>query len=249
MLNKAGIGSLIRAIYDGKVDVFNLPKKLYLEIYNHLKQGVYVGFGQTIQEVEYESPDYKMLKELRENVQIFSGAKTFNYVLETEGLIVEGDEVLPFQEFKRRALEVYNQYNVTWLEAEYDTAIGQAQNARAWMDIQKSPFDLVKRVAVVDANTSEVCIQYNGIVKPRSDDFWQTTGPMSHYRCRCLLQSVPEGEIDDRTFNDFPIKPLPVFQNQSGITGEVFTKDHPYFTEIPTKYRKLAKKNFNLPVA
>src|SRR4051812_14176464 len=118
MFDKSVIGAIIRAIYDGKISVYNLPKKLYLAIANHLKEGVYLGYGKNITEAVYESPDYVMLKELRENVQIFSGAKTFNYILETEGLIVEGNEVLPLKEFKKRALQVYEKYNVQWLEAE-----------------------------------------------------------------------------------------------------------------------------------
>lgn len=45
------------------------------------------------------------------------------------------------------------------------------------------------------------------------------------------------------------IKPfeIPMFRHNPGKTGEVFPKEHPYF-DIPDEYKKLAKKNFNLPI-
>ena len=114
MLTKAQISALIRAIYNGKVNVLNLPIKLYNAIAEHLTSGVYKGYGKTLISVEYESVDYEMLTALRENVYLFSGAKTFNYVLSTENLIVEGDEVLTFTEFKKRALAVYKEFNESY---------------------------------------------------------------------------------------------------------------------------------------
>lgn len=246
--DKATIGLLIRSIYDGRVDPANLPYKLYKAIADYLTKGVFKGFGKDISDTVSDTVDHELLYNLRENVHIFSGAKTFNYVLETTNLIVEGDEILPLREFKKRALEIYDKYNVNWLDAEYETCIGQAQNATKWKDIETSPFDLVKYLAVIDENTSPVCVQYNGIVKDRKDPFWNEAAPLNHYRCRCLLQSVPDGIVSKKTISDFEIQPSPTFRNNAGQTGEVFTKEHPYFTDIPTKYRKLAKQNWGLPL-
>src|SRR6267154_3803195 len=125
-MNKNQISSLIRAIYNGKINPLKLPKKLYNEIASHLTDGVYKGYGGNLSAFDFDTPDYRMVANLRENVYIFSGAKTFNYVLSTEGLIVEGNEILPFKEFKKRALTVYDQYNETWLKTEYENALGQA---------------------------------------------------------------------------------------------------------------------------
>lgn len=207
--DKATIGLLIRSIYDGRVDPANLPYKLYKAIAYYLTKGVFKGFGKDIADTVSDSVDHELLYNLRENVHIFSGAKTFNYVLETTNLIVEGDEILPLREFKKRALEIYDKYNVNWLDAEYETCIGQAQNATKWKDIETSPFDLVKYLAVIDENTSPVCVQYNGIIKDKKDPFWNDAAPLNHYRCflpeTLILTSTGWKRIDSINEGDIVI--------------------------------------------
>lgn len=246
MLSKSQISALIRAIYNGKVNVLNLPVRLYKEIAEYLTKGVYKGYGNTLLSVAYDSPDYEMLETLRTNVYLFSGAKTFNYVLSTENLIVEGDEVLPFSEFKKRAQEVYKEFNDTWLQAEYDTAIGQAQSAREELrfQVESDIFPWLEYVAVIDANTSDVCRAMNGYTGPVNDPIWKTHSPLNHYRCRCLkrqkrtgVQSIKEGLI----------MPPEEFQFNPGQKREIFDKNHPYF-DVPAKYHKFAKRNFNMPL-
>lgn len=246
-LTKSQISTLIRAIYNGKINPLKLPKNLYNTIADNLIKGVVKGFGGDVAAFEFGTPDYEMIVQLRENVYIFSAAKTFNYVLATENLIVENNEVLPFREFKKRALEVYKQYNEHWLEAEYNTAIGQAQSARAWVDFESNDdaMQLLKYQTVHDANVSEVCRQLDGIVKPVKDPFWNTYAPLNHYNCRCILQAVAHG-VETPT-PDGLTKPDAVFSSNPGKTGDVFNPGHPYF-DVPQKYRKFAKENFNLPL-
>jgi hypothetical protein len=38
-----------------------------------------------------------------------------------------------------------------------------------------------------------------------------------------------------------------MFRNNPGKTGEIFTKDHPYF-DVPAEYQELARENFGLPI-
>jgi SPP1 gp7 family putative phage head morphogenesis protein len=245
-MNKNQISSLIRAIYNGKINPLKLPKKLYSEIANHLTEGVYKGYGGGLSAFDFDTPDYRMVANLRENVYIFSGAKTFNYVLSTEGLIVEGNEILPFKEFKKRALTVYDQYNDTWLKTEYETAIGQAQNARVWQDIEavKESFPFVKYQTSNDANVSIICRPLDGVILPVGDPFWATHSPKNHFGCRCNLQSVRD--VAEVKPPKGILEPQEGFKMNPGISGEVFDKAHPYFTEIPQKYKSFAKKNFNL---
>lgn len=247
--SKSSIAALIKAIYTNRVNVFNLPKKLYFAIADHLKSGIYKGYAGNIQSFEYNSPDFAMIRELRTNVYLFSGAKTFNYVLGTEGLILEGDKILPFKEFRKRAEELYDLHNKTWLQAEYDTAIGQAQSARAWVNYERESktFPLLKYITVHDSNVSAICRSIDGVTKPVKDPFWNTHAPLNHYNCRCHLEQVSEGESTDLSKRKI-VSPIGVFGSNPGKTGEVFTKHHPYFTEVPEKYKKLAKENFKLPI-
>jgi hypothetical protein len=238
---KEQIGLLIRKIYNGNFSSTKLPKKLYTEISSYLTDGVYKGYGKTISEVEFDSPDFEMLSELRTNIYLFSAAKTFNYVLSTENLIVENNEVLPFKEFKKRAQEVYKQYNETWLETEYNTAIGQAQSARAWKDFSEDA--ILKYVVTPGVEHADVCLAMNGVERPKKDPIWKTRSPLNHYGCLCHL----DASYDNVT------RPLPKsipeppngFNMNPGIDKKVFNSDHPYF-DVPQKYKKFAKTNFGL---
>lgn len=247
-LTQAEISTLIRRIYNGQINPLHLPKKLYKEIANYLNKGVEEGFKATLEDLSEGSKDYMMLLDLKENIYIFSAAKTFNYVLSTEGLIVENNEVLPFAEFKKRALQVYDQYNVNWLEAEYNTAIGQASNARDWVGYEdrKEYLPLLKYVTIHDSNVSEVCKSIDGVIKPVDDSFWNTHSPLNHYQCRCHLDQIGQGRETDLSKMDI-VNPSKEFSSNSGKTGEVFTKDHPYF-DVPQKYKKFAKTNFGLDI-
>ena len=245
--SKEQIRALIKAIYNQVVNAWNLPPGLYNAIADHLKSGVYKGFGGNLKSFEYNSPDLEMLKQLRENIYFFSGAKTFNYVISTEELMFEGNELIPYNEFKKKATDLFELHNEHWLEAEYRTAIGQAQSARDELRItkEKNIFPLVEYVAVIDENTSQVCRQLDGLILPVNDPIWKTHSPLNHYQCRCLKRQIREGEISKKPKN--LINPSPLFQNNPGDTGEVFNKHHPYF-DVPGKYKAYAKRNFDLPV-
>jgi len=239
------IDNLMKGIYHGEISVENLPEDLYLAIADRLEKAVYEGFGGSAASFTFGGPDFKMVEALRENVYMFSGAKTFQQCKEMQELIISTDS---FKEFKEEAMKVYNRYNVDWLEAEYNTAIGQSQSARDWSDIQekKDLLPILRYSAVVDENTSEICQGMDGVTKPVDDPIWDVYSPLNHYNCRCLLEQLDE----DNEEVDVPVgleKPDPVFAKNPGKTGEVFNEDHPYF-DVEKPYKELARENFGLPI-
>jgi SPP1 gp7 family putative phage head morphogenesis protein len=244
MLTPEEVEKLLRKIYLGIVNPLALPKKLYKKIGEKLSGGLYKGYGKNIVDVEYDSPDFDMLKHMRENVYLFSSAKTFNYVLASEGLITEGDKVLPFTEFKKRAKEVYDKYNDAWLKAEYETAIGSGQIARAWNDF--APDAILKYSTAKDSHVSDVCRSMEGVTRPKDDKIWITNSPLQHYRCRCVLLSSSLYEV--RPVPSTVLMPPKEFAFNPGIEKQVYDKSHPYFSDIPSKYKTYAKENFALPV-
>lgn len=237
------ISSLIRKIYNGTFTLEKLPKKLYASIAKYLTGGVYKGYGTTLNDVGYDTPDYHMLKHLTDNVHLFSAAKTFNYILSTENLIVEKDEVLPFKEFKKRALEMYDKYNVTWLETEYNTAIIQSQHVRSWNDF--APDAILKYMLTDGVIHAPVCLSMQGVTRPKNDPVWRTKGPQNHFGCLCYLDASYDN-VSKALPNDIP-EPDKGFDFNPAIEKKVFSTEHPYF-DVPAKYKKYAKQNFGLPL-
>jgi SPP1 gp7 family putative phage head morphogenesis protein len=242
---------LYKAVYAGSVTPNKLPKKLYSEIAKILSNGMNEGFDTNF---ELGGKDEALLKSLADNVYRFSGAKTYQQVKDMGAELVRDGKIVSFKDFKSRADEIFNLYNKTWLKTEYETALGQAQNARKWNDFEadKELFPMLEYDAVMDANTSDICRPLNGIVLPVDDPFWNTHAPLNHFMCRCFLRKVDK--YDDKKATSKAkaqkvaeeISPLmqPLFKSNSGKDGKLFDDKHPYFEAPKSKL----KNNFGLPI-
>lgn len=185
------IGSLLESIWEGKVNPYFLPKDLYSAIADNLKSGLYEGYGANLDNVEalYGLKAKELLVDLRENIYQFAAAKTFHQVEEMSSLLVGG---LTFDDFKVKALEIFGKYNESWLETEYNTAIGQAEMARKWDEVekQKEIFPYLKYNAVNDSHTSDICRPLDNIIRPVGDKFWSEFSPLNHFNCRCVIEQL-----------------------------------------------------------
>lgn len=263
------IERLIRAVYSGKVTPFELPVDLYYAIADYLKKGLYQGFGITFGELTstiekslpsvFDQTDLELLTELRENVYIFSAAKTFQEVQDFTGALVgEDGRMLTLKEFTEKVTTLDAQYNKNWITTEYDTAYGQAQSAVQWNQIQKDKavLNVLKYSAVLDERTSDICAPLDGITLPVDDPFWDKFMPLNHFNCRCTVEQLPDGDITDQYTAEAAMKATQgrmkeegqeLFLMNPGKDRIVFTKDHPYF-EVESKYKDFAKNNFGLPI-
>ena len=245
------IEAYLSGVFSGKYSASaKLPKDLYSAIAEHLMSGLDKGIGN----VEFGKKNEGLLKEFRENIYMFSGAKTYQQVREMGNFIADSSS---YAEFKDKALGVYNQYNKDWLRAEYNTAYGQGTIANQWQKIhaEKDTFPLLRYSAVMDLNTSEECRGFDGITLPVDDKFWDNYSPLNHFNCRCVLQQI------DKYSNTKESTPKEreaamnvgkegvddVFTMNPYKDGYVFSPEHPYFKVAP-KDVKFAQQNFDLPI-
>lgn len=246
--NDDDIAELIQGIEDGTITIMSLPVAYYNALTDYLKRAVFEGFGASLETVS--SLDLDLLEELVTNVYMFGAAKTFQQTAEISRLLVddEGNQ-RSSREFNRLARETYDNWNNNWGETEYNTAIGQADMAAKWREIERQK-DIIPNLeysAVMDPNTSEICAPLNGIIAPVDDPIWDKISPLNHFNCRCLLLQTTDAPTEGyEEVAGEVIKTIPdSFQNNPGKTGEIFTKDHPYF-EVSNQYRDWAKQNFGL---
>lgn len=250
------IARLLAAIYRGSTTEYNLPVALYYAIADYLKKGLYEGFGGSLSSFTVGSTDFELLSELRENVYMFSGAKTYQQIKTMSELLAEGDSVLSFKDYRRNAREIFDLYNETWGLTEYNTTIGQAQCAVKWNDIQryKDVLPLLKYSAVGHENTCPICGALDGLVRPVDDIIWRTKSPLNHFGCMCLLLQLSKNEelitgdeYTSKLDKEVGSKMQPLFKMNPGIDRVIFSDKHPYF-EVAPKDRAYAKKNFDLPI-
>lgn len=251
MLRGKELNTFFRHIFEGSITPTNLGvkgRKLYRFTVKILKEGVNIGFSSYV--------DKSLKKELMENIYIFSGAKTYTQVKDISSLILDGGKLRPYNQFKKLAVEKYKLYNTDYLQAEYETAVGQAQTAVKWQQIESEAetFPYLKRSAVMDANTSPECVILNDIIAPVGSAFWATRSPLTHFRCRCILEQIDkyedvklssQGKIDRAMKATDHINPL--FKGNPGKDKVIFNDSHPYFDVAP-KDRSAAKRNFDLPI-
>lgn len=256
---------ILYGIYAGQNTVEKLNKELYLTTADELKKAVYKGYQGTLSDFVFDSPDYETLKALRENIYMFSAAKTFQQTNEmSDALVGEDGKILSFSEFKEAAGEIFDTYNKDWLEAEYNTSIASARSAAKWNDIEKNkstrPY---LRYSAVDEAACEICAPLDDITLPIDDPFWDDNVVPQHFNCECVIEQLDEDDLEEvgGLSDEDEVKEAvdkssetknPLFDFNPGKDKVVFQDSgenkHPYF-EVPEKYRELAANNFNLPIS
>jgi SPP1 gp7 family putative phage head morphogenesis protein len=262
------IKELLKDVFDGKITQHDLPEDLYYAIADYLKEGLYQGFGIDLTRLTekvttrtltegWSETDLDLLSELRENIYMFSGAKTYQQVKDMRDLLSGEDKITEWADFRDAARSIYKQYNENWLSAEYDTAIGQAQNAVKWDLIEKNKelMPYLKYNAVEDNNECEICEPFNDLIAPVDDPIWSWAYPENHFKCRCTVDQIDKYEdvtltSDDekaRLTSEVGDKMDDMFKMNAGKDRVVFSEEHPYF-EVEKGDRDFAKRNFDLPI-
>lgn len=243
---------LITAIAAGLISVNNLPLEVYLKIARKLTEGVVDGFGLGFEVLDVDSADYRMLFDLRRNVWVFSGAKTYQQVREVSSLLTFPDknEILTFSDFKNKAKDILRIYNEQWLSAEYDNAISSSRSASQWMQFEKDSdlYPMLEYHTVGDARVRPTHKELDGIVRPVNDKFWDSYMPPNGWRCRCtVLQGDEESKQTNLQGFKQPKDVPDIFMMNPGKDRIVFSPKHPYF-KVEAKDKQLARNNFNLPL-
>lgn len=242
------IERLILGVYAGSINIHKLPVYLYAYYVAELAKAIDEVFTSVaIQE------EQALRALLYENIQFFSGAKTFQIIQDFESFLIEEGKPVEYNIFRKRVLEQYNLYNKTWLKTEYEFAVESARAGKRWVGIwqDRQTFPLLQYVTVGDQRVRESHKALDGVIKPVNDPFWNTYYPPWSWRCRCITKSLEDGEIT--TFADVKNKLVvlpeikPFFKNNVGKTGKIFNGHHPYFKRVPKRYKKWAKVNFGLP--
>lgn len=263
--NEKYVEALFKDIYAGRVTPRVLPRDLYFAIADYLKGAIYQGYGTDLFELKknlnekinsgFTEQDLELLQEMRTNIYLFSAAKTYQQVREMSSSLISDDGVIvSFKEFREKAEKTYELFNKTWLQTEYDTAIGQAQSARKWQIIEQQAdvLPLLEYHAVLDSRTSEICRPLDGIIAPVNDPIWKRVAPLNHFNCRCMLKQLDEGKVTgqkakEERVNETLDKMQDLFKINTGIDGYIFSKEHPYFDVAP-KDKSFARRNFDLPI-
>ena len=236
---RALVESIIQEIYNGTRTVGQVPQELVNLVYNTLNQGISTGITKEVNQ--------ELIRALQQNAFRFSAAKEFNFIKDAfDALVGEDGNIKTFQVFRDEVLQLYNDYNVHWLQAEYNAAVANSQVAAQWQDIQERKENLpYLRVRVVlDDRTRHR--QYNNITLPVDHPSWDYLTPPFDWNCRCLIQQIRSGEVTAEDEVPQPLRIPMAFRFNPGKEKQLFSETHPYFTRIPGEFKKDADNNFGL---
>lgn len=176
---------------------------------------------------------------LEENTFTFSGFKTFHAMREIGlSLVAEDGNIKPFKQFKEDVKAVNDSYNVNYLRAEYQQAVGASQMAAKWVDIERDGdrYDLQYRTAQ-DNHVREDHALLHGTTLPPSDPFWDKYYPPNGWGCRCTVVQVRHGKypLSDpelamkRGDNSTAGVKQQMFRFNPGKQMKLFPPKHPYY--------------------
>lgn len=250
--------NVFSGIHSGNVTTHDLPIDLYEATANDLKKGLYKGYGGTPIDFELGSTDELLVSSMRENIYVFSAAKTYQQVKEMSDALHDGDKLLSRKEFGEKADVIFDQYNKNYLDAEYGTAIATAQNARAWNEIEKTKESLPTLIYHTneDDQVCEICAPLDGITLDVDNEFWDEFMPPNHFNCGCYTEQNDGGaqvsnpdEVEEKSSSSGDNMD-DSFKMNPGKDGVVFKEGdggHPYF-DVEKKDIGFAEDNFGLPI-
>lgn len=215
------------------------PSELIGEINRILSVGIDKGIAMA--SLKYELPE-TVIAALRQNTWVFSGMKTFHELQQaSELLITESGEVKSFDAFKLDVQVINDEYNLNYLNAEYNFAQQSAQTAARWQDYEKdgSRYLLQFRTAG-DSKVRADHEELNNTTLPLDDPFWNEYVPPLDWNCRCMVIQVGPDEKPSNSEDAISkgeaattnmvngVNKSEMFRFNPGKTLTIFPDKHPY---------------------
>lgn len=178
---------------------------------------------------------------LRENAGEFAAFKNHAEQRELAKLMLdENGKPRTFSQFKKAARPITEQYNINWLQTEYNQATAQSQMAIKWEGF-KEDADLYPNLeyrAVQDKRTRDEHAKMHGIVLPINDPFWNTNYPPNGWGCRCTVVQTDKKVRKPKT----DIEPDKGFDHNSGKDRKLFADKNGYTENVSAKERSAIKR-------
>jgi len=239
---------VISAVFARQITAGKPDFEAYRLISNKLTEAIEVGMSFSFEAVNPAREILRMAEDLRDNVFIFSGAKTHQEALEMSlNLLDPLGNPRSFTQFKEIAGKIFDRFRNQWLKTEFVTAERMSEGAANWMSIQdeKDIFPSLQYQTIGDARVRPEHMVLNKITRPVDDAFWDTFFPPNGFRCRCSVTK----QLTTRA-TPLANKKLPelgnLFDFNVGKKRLIFAPEHPFF-RVRNRFRALQKTNFGFP--
>jgi SPP1 gp7 family putative phage head morphogenesis protein len=172
---------------------------------------------------------------MKKNAWLFSSAKNIQFQNEVADLVTDKEgKVRSFSDFKNDVIKKHETYNVSYLQAEYQTALASSQAAKKWQDIQrrKDRYPNLEYKTLQDDHVRDEHKALHGIIRPVDHDFWKTYYPPNGWRCRCYVSQTNKASNGDDVPEVSEKKVPKIFIGNLAILGAILPLAHPYFKNL-----------------
>ncbi|HHT23160.1 MAG TPA: DUF935 family protein [Bacteroidales bacterium] len=231
------------------IDLEKLLQEALDEVYNNGKRGkkqpivskplfeisnkaLQQGINSVFSKMEFGKKNEEFINEFRHNTAVFAAFKNHRQTEEIVNLLYDEDGNLrSFREFKKLALQVSKDYNINWLQTEYNTAVRAARSAVNYRKAleTKHLYPNLEYIESTASHQREEHLEYVGTILPIEHPWWDFYMPPSDWNCACSVRPT------DKDVTAVPPSDLvnPVFKNNPGKTAEPFNlKEHPYIKDV-----------------
>lgn len=224
-----------------------------------LLSGYLEGYETPLFGPSWTEQDNALLTRTRHNFFAFSGAKTYAQMREMAAAVYDAEgNIVPWDQYRRRALQINSRYNLTYLEAERQAVIAAGTQGSRWVEIEatRSTHPYLEYVTARDSHVREEHRPLDGIVLPVDDPFWDAYYPPNGWRCRCTTRRLTARQadrmkkIDSETAQKIGGRATTKMWRRNVGTSEVFSPDaHPYFraSERAKISQLSAVKDYGMP--
>ena len=242
---KAEIAEIVRPIFDGQVNLANLPPRVFQFIYEKFRADLESGFGEKLGDQIPGSERERFMKAANKNVGKAAANKTFQQVRSIQQLGTGRD----FEDFIEDAEPVFRKYKETGQRTEEQLTFRRSRAGEHWSRIQenKDLFPILEYRTQGDSRVRDEHEELDGIIKPVDDPFWDVYFPPNGWNCRCdkprQRYEGPASEVDERMLPELE----ELHNDNPGKTGKVFKDEHPYF-DVPSEYSEAQDANFGFEI-
>lgn len=184
------------------------------------------------------------LKEnLEKDVYRFSQLKIHAQLFEAAGLLTDDKkQIKSFAQFSKDIAAIKKDYNETYLEAEYEFAVGSSLMAEQWENYSDNDRYYLQYRTANDDRVRDSHRALHNITLPKTDAFWDYYFAPNGWRCRCTVvqvlassntksdskKAMIAGEKATTKLNKDGKNTLDIFRFNPGKKGVVFPPKHPY---------------------
>lgn len=202
-----------------------------------LQKGTIKEFSATS---EFGKRNEEFISEFRTNTAVFAAFKAHKQTQEYVDLLIdEKGNLRPFNQFKKEAQKISKDYNISWLQTEYNTAVKSARSAvnyRKFLETEHL-YPNLEYIESTAAHPRASHLEYVGTILPIRHPWWKTHIPPSEWNCACGIKQT------DKEPTPVPgeVPGSPVFENNPGESGQFINlKEHPYIKGICPYFNECA---------